>query len=100
MNTIIFNFLLNMDYYYIWKYTVKSNLIDFCQTFKEDTICSFVLGLLIFIPFVLYIVFGCLYIIFVVLPLNIYSYKKKKQNKIEVINYDNTNRTIDIVIAN
>ena len=75
-----------MDYYYIWKHTVKTNIQEYIVSLQEDTCCSFILGLFLIIPFLLYVLLGCIYIILIVLPITLYSFTKSKEDdKIDCI---------------
>lgn len=83
-----------MDYYYIWKYTVKTNLQEYIVSLQEDPTCSCILGVFVCVPFMLYVLLGCLYTIFVVIPIQIYScvYDDRKNEIVEVA------EVVDIVV--
>ena len=85
-----------MDNYYKWKDIMKENLKQYITSFQEDPPCSCILGLIVFIPFTLYVLFGCLYFILIVIPIKAFSYIKR--NRIHSINFHNDNQIIDIVV--
>lgn len=86
-----------MEHYKKWKYNVEWNVREYINSLEQDTTCTCILGLLVFVPFILYLIYGIGYFIIVVIPIKLYQKKYRIHQEI-VVQPNTKNPVLEIVV--